>query len=341
MRVLLIASDRVPFWLIGDPTRNERDVVDGRYSDSQTLDETLQVTRNQQTVTGPEWQAQAVFDRGNGGVRYEFRNHKIFPTEEALMDYLTELAAVREDDELHRWQGDIWLRTVGQDGAYSDRLLPDAAVTLAGTRRDGAVGLHLTYRITAPGFDPAESRMGTEGVFLLAEGILGGVCELVVYGTTSGGAWDSATSVFAGTAPAALTADTILDLEIGDNNGVVTTKSFQVVAPGGTASGGRIALETPVINNWQTVVDALEGIANIQAYATTKGSRKVLLLGWTAPPISGASDVFIRFTADNSLLGFSTIYYGAGSTAAAFNAVSIDGVSLQDADGTTIMADTD
>jgi len=342
MRLRLESPHYLPFWLIGDPARNERDPVGGQYSDGQTNQESIQITRNQQVVGGAEWESQVTFDRGNGSVRFEAQVRKAFVDEWQLIDFLAQLAAEEEADELHGWSGDVWLRSSKHDGSFREWLLPDAAVSLMGTKREGAIGLMLTYRITAPGFSPDLSREGTEGVVLVAEGVVGNTCELVLYGTTSGGAWDSASSVFSGTAPASLTAGTILDIEIGDNSaGNVVTKTFQIVTPGGSASGGRIALETPVIDHWQTVVDAFAGIDTVNAIATTKGGRKLLFLGYTDAATGAATEVFARFTADNSVLGDSSIFYAAGSTAASFNAVSIDNVALRDADGFTIMADTD
>lgn len=169
MRIRLEAEDRLPFWIIGDPALPEREATDNAASDSQVLNDNVQITRNQQTITGAEWDVRRVFDRGNSGVVYEATGHRLFADEWERMDYVQTLAPMEVDFEQHRWSGDVWLRSVKPDGAFREWLLPEAVISLTGTRLDGLVGLHLTYRITAPGFDTEAARQGTEGVTLVAD----------------------------------------------------------------------------------------------------------------------------------------------------------------------------
>ena len=96
MRIRLETTDRLPFWLIGDPTLNER--TEG----SASLNETVQITRNQQTLNGAEWEAKSFIDRGNQSVMVEVSTRREFATEWARWQFLESLAPTDLDDELHR-----------------------------------------------------------------------------------------------------------------------------------------------------------------------------------------------------------------------------------------------
>lgn len=344
MRIRIESEDTLPHWLIGDPARPERDVEDGLHADSQTLRQAPQITRNQQAMTGAEWEARRFFDRGNKGVAWEFENRRCFSSEIELMDFIQTLAPVEDADQLHVWAGDVWLRSVADasDGTFKEYKLPDAVVSLVGTQQEGKVGLRLTYRIQAGGYELGSEREGIERVSLAATGISSDSCQLVLFGTTSGGAFDEAETIFTGSAPATVPAGTILNIVIGDNLGTPVTKTFQVVAPGGSATGGRIKVETPFINNLASIAAAFANDTSVRAFADELDGRKRLYLGWKADPIGAPAEVVISLSFENATLGDGTINYECGSTGAAFNPGAIlDDVYLVDADGVLLIADTD
>jgi hypothetical protein len=315
MRIRLETTDRLPFWLIGDPTLNER--TEG----SRSLNESVQITRNQQTVSGAEWEAKTFIDRGNQSIMVEVSGRREFATEWERWQFLESLAPTDPDDELHRWYGDIWLRFPNADETFNECLLPDAIISLTGKQLQGEVGLMLNYRIQAAGFDVAAEQSGMEMVSLVADGISSDTCQMVIYATTTGGAWDTATTVDAGTAPSTLAAGNTLTITVGDDDGVITTKAFKAVAPGGSTPGF-IAIETPVVSNLSVIADAFAGIANITAVAGTFGGRAGVYIGWGAEPILLADNV--RITIE---LGSGYIAYSAADD---FAAVITPGVTLYD-----------
>lgn len=171
MRVRLITTDRDPFWLIGNPAKNERDQM------SQAYEESIQVTRNMQEQTGAEWDARSFFDRGNQRVTFDATVRRQFANEVERMDFLARLAAINTADQEHLWEGDVWLRTDKRSdtpGEFKEWLLPNAVIALGGTKLDAECGLRLSYRIMAGGFG-SETREGTSGVALLIVNSGGGV----------------------------------------------------------------------------------------------------------------------------------------------------------------------
>lgn len=326
-RLRLETTDRLPFWIVGDPAKNERTEL------SQTLGAQMQITRNTQLVSGAEWDVVQAYDRKNNKVVFTAEANRKFASAEARMAFLQTLAPVAADEALHLWEGTVWLRMSKPDASFIEWPVPSAVITLAGTRLDGAVGLMITYQIVAGGISSA-TRTGYEGIFLQASGIPGDVCELILYGTTSGGSFDNADSVFSGSPPATLTAGTTLELEIGDNNSGLTNLTFEVVAPGGSASGGNIAIETPFIDNLDVISAYLQNYANVRSFSGVISGRKFLYLGWSAAPITTAAEVVIRYTITGP-----SIFYGAGSTGAGFNSEPVPGITLADAEGVYLIAD--
>lgn len=325
MRIRLEASDRLPFWIIGDPAHNER--TEG----SEALGESLQISRNQQTITGAEWEAKTFYDRGNQSVTVEATARREFADEWERHQFLETLAPTDLDEELHRWEGVVWLRFPKADGTFNESLMPDAILSLSGKQLDGAVGVRLTYRIQAPGFDIASAQAGVEKVFLVADGTPSDTCQMLLFLTTSGGDFDTAGTVFSGVAPASLTVGATISLTMGDNFGVVTARTFEVVAPAGAASGGRIAIETPVVDNLDVIATALSGITGINVNTGVMSGRNFVYLGWSAAPISDPTEVIIS-------ISFST-GYECGSTAADFNVATIPDTWLVDDNGVHLIAD--
>jgi hypothetical protein len=326
MRIRLETTDRLPFWLIGDPTLNER--TEG----SASLNETVQITRNQQSVSGAEWEAKTFIDRGNQSVMVEVSTRREFATEWARWQFLESLAPTDLTDELHRWYGDIWLRFTNADLTFNECLLPDSIISLTGKQLQGEVGLTLNYRIQAAGFDVAAEQSGVEKVTLIADAVRSDVCGLMIYATTTGGAWDNADTVYAGTAPATMALGETMNIVIGDNNGVVTSRDFQVVVLGGTAAPGYLAIEQAAVDHLDAIADAFAGVTSVVAESGISGGRKYVYLGWTAAPIGADTEVIINFA-----LG--TSGYQAGSTAAAFNVSSSPDNFLVDQQGVSLIAD--
>ncbi|GEP46173.1 hypothetical protein [Brevifollis gellanilyticus] len=161
MRLRLAATDRDPFWIIGDPALSARGEM------SLALNERIQVTRNQQSVTGAEWDTQVHMDRKNQRVQLSANVRREFASEWERMDFMARLARLEPDEQLHRWAGDVWLRLDGADGAtFSEWLLEDAVVAVAGTELDGAIGLRMAYTVSCGGFSGV-SHLGTSMQFLL------------------------------------------------------------------------------------------------------------------------------------------------------------------------------
>lgn len=120
---------------------------------SLALHERIQVTRNQQAVTGAEWESQIHHDRKNQRVVLSANVRREFASEWERMDFLSQLASLEPDEQLHRWAGDVWLRLDGTTAAtYREWLLEDAVVGIAGTELDGAIGLRIAYTVSCGGF---------------------------------------------------------------------------------------------------------------------------------------------------------------------------------------------
>lgn len=143
MRLRLETTDRAPFWLIGDPAMNYR--TEG----SDIMDADLQITRNQQGLSGAEWDGQLFFDRGNQKFSITATGWRFFTTEVARMDFIQSLVPQNQADLAHLWEGTVYVRIDTADG-YKEWPLPGAVVSLVGTRIQGEGGLYLTYRVNAP-----------------------------------------------------------------------------------------------------------------------------------------------------------------------------------------------
>jgi hypothetical protein len=125
--------------------------------------EQIQVTRNQQVVTGADWETTLGLDRGNQQITITCSTRRQFDSEQERMDYIAALSATNAEEQLHRWAGSVTVRVDDLiSGTYRDYLLPDAVVGLAGLVLVGAVGLTLTYQVRAGGFG-ARSSLGTNG----------------------------------------------------------------------------------------------------------------------------------------------------------------------------------
>lgn len=191
MRIRLETTERDPFWLIGNPAKNPR------AEESEAYEEVLQITRQQQSVAGAGQDVTEHFDRGNQKLVLEATVKREFESEWARMDFLARLAAMEEANQEHLWSGDAWIRLDKMDGSgdFREWLLPGVVVALSATRIEGAVSLHVRYRITAGGFG-GETREGNSSLALLIGsdrdycGIINSIAELdalmsASYGTTT------------------------------------------------------------------------------------------------------------------------------------------------------------
>lgn len=145
MRLRLESPGAAPYWLVGDPTLNERTET------SRALDDTLQITRMQQAVSGAGQDVKDFWDRGNQSVQIEATAHRVFPDVFARMDFLSRLAPIDQAALEHRWEGVVWLREDAA-GSYREWQLPGAVISLSGVTLEGETGLRLRYRVQAPGF---------------------------------------------------------------------------------------------------------------------------------------------------------------------------------------------
>jgi hypothetical protein len=334
MRVRLITTDRDPFWLIGNPARNDRDEM------SQALDESIQITRNMQQQQGAEWDASEFFDRANQRLVLDATVRYQFASEWARMDFLSRLGNIDPDEQEHHWEGDIWLRNDlmgGTAGEFREWKIPNAVVALAGTKLDGAVGVRISYRITAGGFNNF-TREGLAGVSVLANEAYGDAPQALIYGTAADGVFDTAETIYSGSISRALAVGERLGFVIGDNFGSLITKEFEVVNPGGSAGGGRIALTHPVVDNLDEIVAAFAAESSVGCFLNSEGARPFIYLGWKNAPISDPAEVPLNITISDSLGGS---IYEAGSTAAAFNTASIPVLVTDDEDQLLVADESD
>ncbi len=145
MRLRLESPGAAPYWLVGNPALNERTET------SRALDDTLQITRMQQAVSGAGQDVKDFWDRGNQSVQIEATAHRVFPDVFARMDFLSRLAPIDQAALEHRWEGVVWLREDAA-GSYREWQLPGAVISLSGVTLEGETGLRLRYRVQAPGF---------------------------------------------------------------------------------------------------------------------------------------------------------------------------------------------
>lgn len=333
MRIRLEASDRLPFWIIGDPALPEREVTDGIASSSQALNESIQITRNQQTVPGTEWEVKRFRDRGNQSVTIEATGHRLFTTYTEREEFIESLCPLDPADELHRWQGDVWIRVTEAGGVFRDSLLPDAVIALTGTRIEGAVSLHLTYRIQAGGFDASAVVEGTEGVLLMADGLIAGVMGGIdFFGTETGGAVSDPAPT-SGTWVAAEESTGTWLMRISANaNG--SSYSF-LMNWGTTASVTDADMGAPPISGDLAAIAALLNPAWITATVVTVSGRSALRLALV--PADDGSGALRRL--------YYQVYRESGTESAALEVLPAtaaeEDLILADADGVTLIADTD
>lgn len=147
MRIRLETSDRDPYWLVGDPALNEREEM------SQSGQDRVQVTRNQQGVGGAEWESEVIYDRKNQRLVFTAVVYRKFDSEWARMDFLSRLAAMNPAAQEHRWTGNVWVR-IDKEGTHEFRewKLTNAVVGITGTELMSGIGLNITYTVTVGGF---------------------------------------------------------------------------------------------------------------------------------------------------------------------------------------------
>jgi len=144
MRLRLETTERSPFWLVGDPAHNYR--TEG----SEAMNEDLQISRNQQALSGAEWDGQLFFDRKNQKVSITATGWRFFATEVERMEFIASLVPESQSDLAHLWEGTVYVRLDTADG-YKEWPLRGAVVSLVGTKLEGEGGIYLNYRINAPG----------------------------------------------------------------------------------------------------------------------------------------------------------------------------------------------
>lgn len=161
MRFRIEASDRDPYWFIGNPAQNERTEM------SAALDERVQITRNQQTVPGAEFEGVLVRDRKNQRLVFTATVKRTFESDWDREDFLMRLAALGPGEQEHRWQGDVWVRRDKMGTTeFKEWKLADAVIGISGTDYLGECGLKITYTITAGGYS-GQTRSGTSQLALL------------------------------------------------------------------------------------------------------------------------------------------------------------------------------
>lgn len=333
MRIRLEASDRLPFWIIGDPARPEREVVNGVASDSQTLNESIQISRNQQAVPGAEWEVKSFRDRGNQSVTVEATGHRLFSTQAERQAFIESLCPLDPDAELHRWQGDVWLRITMPGGTFRESLLPDAVCSLTGTAIEGAVSLRLTYRIQAGGFDDSAVVEGTEAMVLMADGLLAGVMGGIdFFGTETGGAVSDPAPT-SGTWVAGEESTGTWHLRINANaNG--TSYSYGINwGPRSIATD--YDMGAPPISTDLAAIAALLNPAMITASVVTVSGRSALRLALT-PADDGSGSLrrleYVVFRENGDLMASREVVPGTAAE---------EDLILADADGVWLIADTD
>lgn len=156
MRLLLNTPDRSPYWLVGDPALNDRTQQSG------SLNDTIQLTRNQLIVAGSDWETVLAEDRGSQRVVITATTRREFENEIQRMDFVSSLGSKDPALQLHRWQGDVTVRIEGANGLYKDYTLPGAQIGLSAISPIGAVDLRLTYTVTCGGFGVPDGS-GTSG----------------------------------------------------------------------------------------------------------------------------------------------------------------------------------
>jgi hypothetical protein len=141
----LEAADREPFWLMGDPGKDRR-----RFSGAQRPSWNL--GRGQQGQSGSEWETMQFTDRKNQQVTLTADAYYTFDSYLAKMDYLARLMHTDPAQQLHRWEGDVWVRVYEVDGAsFNEYCMPRAVVSLAGVDAGTETKMTLSYRIQAGG----------------------------------------------------------------------------------------------------------------------------------------------------------------------------------------------
>ncbi len=332
MRLRLFSADpeRSPFWLIGDPALPERAATADQHALSEILTGTFQLTRTQQTVPGAEWDTVLNFDRGNQRLTFDASAHLEFINEVARLDYLAALGSIDPDAQTHDWFGDVWLRIPVNlsTGTFKDYLLPDATVQLVGNQLIGAVSLQLTYRVSAGGFSTLSST-GTERVSLSALQTETRACVLRIYGTGTGGDFADGTRTI-GADPSGDITGTFTVQGIDNLSTDELSKTFQVVSPGGSASGGNIAVSYPVANLLAAIAAAYSAETLIEATVISPaGERPYVELVWTQTPTDPAECRLTVTAAD--------FEYNKNGTDTAAESLQ---VTLQDDNEVTLIADT-
>lgn len=276
------------YWLAGNPVKSNTD-------HSGVEDETRAITRQRQVDTGPGWPYALPADRQNESLQLAFRSTRLFASGVEAWRWRNAFSHIDAAQWPHPIEGDVIMRYCLPDGTHEDVRLHDCLLSKPQMSPEG-LSLLLSYTLIGGRISPlAQGMVSSLPVALVSLGYSDSV-QLALYGTGAGGAFDNATSS-TGTMPTgSLAVGQRLYIGGSDDGAAVPepfAKTFEVVTPGGSASGGRIAIDYPVEANLATIVAAFAGVPNVRCEIQNDGTRDYVYLGWTEAPEGAAGDVFI------------------------------------------------
>lgn len=156
---LKLVVEGVTYWIVGNPNASERVMA------SDSLKESLNAGRTQQVVPGSNWHKVDVRDQCNQRLSIDMECRRIFADEWERLAFMARVTPEVEDDALHPWIGELWLRVDHGAWAWSERKITKGILSLVGTAFEGECSVLLTYRVQTGGLS-AETRSGVSDFIL-------------------------------------------------------------------------------------------------------------------------------------------------------------------------------
>lgn len=292
MRINRNRDDSQRCWLLGHPATDVRTATP-------TGNERRSVQRLQNLQNGTGWKEKTCNDQGNQHVEFEGSGTREFATVLDAWRYKNSLCGP-EAAQPHPWEGDVVLRMPTGAYTFEEVLMPGAVLQLAPII-GGGKSLTMTYTVKAPHVEPL--RTGRRSRLTVSTPI-DWVNSMTFWGqgpdspgAVAAGVTSDLRSVGVNAFPSAaveLPVGTRVLIQVYDSVAETALDvTFEVVAPGGAASGGRIAVEYPLTRHLDVMAAAFDSFPHVSAEVTTADDRPCLLLKWITPAAGSLNQVVI------------------------------------------------
>lgn len=304
------------YWLAGDPMKSNAE-------HSSISDETRSISRRVSPEAGAEFPFVIPHDAKNEQLSLSFSSTRTFPSIIANWRWRNAFSKLLESDWPHPCYGDAIMRFELANDQFEEVILRKVYVAKPGMKADG-VSLELSYNLQG-------GEIVDLGAALLAYPLADGGAEIVMklYGTVSAGSVTDGELVTGSIS--SLPVGTVIAVQGIDNiSSAVVDKTFEIVTAGGSAGGGRIAVDHPMVDNLADI-SAAYSETHMSATVVSDGVRPYVALNWLTEPTGDADEVRITVT-------ISSAGYEATTTAEDYDSSTFP---VDDADEYPTAGDTD